>query len=155
MLLLSLLFLFCQYEGWKLNLMYWCFVGYCMGTIWLAQYLKNLACWNPYGFWIWGWINCPVQFLQRLEIWLFLRHCKRILAFYFGWLTLTLSSFCFSDLINFCCCRNLGSNGLTGRIPPELGNLKNLQKLWLDRNRLLGSLPVAGNPDFSSNKTGK
>ncbi|XP_062146615.1 probable LRR receptor-like serine/threonine-protein kinase At1g63430 [Alnus glutinosa] len=50
---------------------------------------------------------------------------------------------------------NLESNGLTGRIPSELGNLKSLQKIWLDRNRLQGYLPVAGNPDFSPNKTGK
>ena len=56
----------------------------------------------------------------------------------------------FSELINFCCCRNLQSNGLTGLIPPELSNLNHLLELRLDRNRLQGSVPAASSPDFSS-----
>ncbi|KAK7287526.1 hypothetical protein RIF29_00807 [Crotalaria pallida] len=39
------------------------------------------------------------------------------------------------------------SNGLTGRLPPELGNLRYLQELRLDRNRLQGSVPAGSRPD--------
>ncbi|KAL0000087.1 hypothetical protein SO802_019689 [Lithocarpus litseifolius] len=53
----------------------------------------------------------------------------------------------FSELINFCCCRNLQSNGLTGLTPPEHSNLNHLLELRLDRNRLQGSVPAASNPD--------
>ncbi|KAG6518098.1 hypothetical protein ZIOFF_021500 [Zingiber officinale] len=37
--------------------------------------------------------------------------------------------------------RNLHSNGFTGKIPPELGKLKNLVELRLDRNMLEGQIP--------------
>lgn len=42
--------------------------------------------------------------------------------------------------------RNLESldlefSGLTGSIPPELGKLRNLKRLWLNGNRLTGSIP--------------
>ncbi|KAG5375463.1 hypothetical protein IGI04_040059 [Brassica rapa subsp. trilocularis] len=43
-------------------------------------------------------------------------------------------------------CRNLQSNGLTGKLPPELGNLKYLKELHIDRNRLRGSLLAASYP---------
>uniref|UniRef100_M4FIL4 Protein kinase domain-containing protein n=1 Tax=Brassica campestris TaxID=3711 RepID=M4FIL4_BRACM len=46
----------------------------------------------------------------------------------------------------FCICRNLQSNGLTGKLPPELGNLKYLKELHIDRNRLQGSLLAASYP---------
>ena len=36
---------------------------------------------------------------------------------------------------------NLGSNRLSGEIPPELGNLTNLQLLHLDHNQLSGEIP--------------
>ena len=36
---------------------------------------------------------------------------------------------------------NLGGNGLTGPIPPELGNLTSLRDLRLDGNRLTGPIP--------------
>ena len=35
------------------------------------------------------------------------------------------------------------TTGLTGPIPAELGDLTNLQELWLDRNRLTGPIPAA------------
>ena len=35
---------------------------------------------------------------------------------------------------------DLGGNGLAGTIPPELGNLVNLQKLILQRNQLSGTI---------------
>jgi hypothetical protein len=43
------------------------------------------------------------------------------------------------------------SNGLTGRLPPELANLKYLQELWLDRNKLEGSIPATSTSNFPSN----
>ncbi len=36
---------------------------------------------------------------------------------------------------------NVYNNRLTGSIPPELGNLNNLQNLYLDTNQLTGSIP--------------
>ena len=36
---------------------------------------------------------------------------------------------------------NLSRNGLTGSIPPELGNLTRLTELWLDGNHLTGAIP--------------
>ena len=36
---------------------------------------------------------------------------------------------------------NLADNGLTGALPPELGNLSDLEFLWLHGNRLTGSIP--------------
>ena len=36
---------------------------------------------------------------------------------------------------------NLGWNGLTGSIPPEIGNLTNLTELYLNENQLTGSIP--------------
>jgi hypothetical protein len=36
----------------------------------------------------------------------------------------------------------MGFNGLTGSIPPELGNLSHLIFLFLDNNQLSGSIPV-------------
>ena len=36
---------------------------------------------------------------------------------------------------------DLHSNGLTGSIPPEIGNLTNLTTLWLWENQLTGSIP--------------
>jgi len=48
-------------------------------------------------------------------------------------------------------CRNLQSNGLTGRLPSELANLKYLQELRLDRNKLEGSVPAASTSNFPSN----
>ena len=49
-------------------------------------------------------------------------------------------------------CISLGANQLTGKIPAELGNLPNLKKLSLDRNRLrvasppnLETCPSSGN----------
>ena len=35
----------------------------------------------------------------------------------------------------------LGDNQLSGPIPPELGNLANLEELWLSNNQLSGSIP--------------
>ena len=51
-------------------------------------------------------------------------------------------------------CRNLESNGLTGRLPPELGKLNNLEELLLDRNRLQGTVPAGSNADFPSSMHG-
>ncbi|CAN6967756.1 unnamed protein product [Brassica rapa subsp. trilocularis] len=48
-------------------------------------------------------------------------------------------------------CRNLQSNGLTGKLPPELGNLKYLKELHIDRNRLRGSLLAASYPSKVNN----
>ncbi|CAF2372244.1 BnaAnng33340D [Brassica napus] len=48
-------------------------------------------------------------------------------------------------------CRNLQSNGLTGKLPPELGNLKYLKELHIDRNRLQGSLLAASYPSKVNN----
>ena len=61
----------------------------------------------------------------------------------------------FSELINFCYCRNLQSNELIGLIPLALSNLNHLLELRLDRNRLQGSVPATSNPDFSSDIRGK
>jgi hypothetical protein len=36
---------------------------------------------------------------------------------------------------------SLGSNQLTGSIPPEIGNLTNLTELYLFNNQLTGSIP--------------
>ena len=36
-----------------------------------------------------------------------------------------------------------GKNKLTGAIPPELGDLTGLTKLWLSRNELTGTIPAA------------
>ncbi|KAI7985141.1 putative LRR receptor-like serine/threonine-protein kinase [Camellia lanceoleosa] len=38
--------------------------------------------------------------------------------------------------------RNLQSNGLTGKLPSELGNFKYLEELRLDRNNLQGNVPA-------------
>ena len=38
---------------------------------------------------------------------------------------------------------NLSDNDLSGGIPPELGNLTNLEWLYLDRNDLSGGIPPA------------
>ena len=61
----------------------------------------------------------------------------------------------FSELINFCCCRNIQSNELIGLIPLALSNLNHLLELRLDRNRLQGSVPATSNPNFSSDIRGK
>lgn len=66
------------------------------------------------------------------------------------WLVLGLS-YWFSYYVS---CRNLQSNGLTGRLPPELGNLGHLEVLQLDRNRLRGTVPAGSNPDFTSSDHG-
>ncbi|KAG2371962.1 uncharacterized protein HKW66_Vig0240830 [Vigna angularis] len=50
--------------------------------------------------------------------------------------------------------RNLQSNGLIGRLPPELGNLRFLQELQLDRNRLQGPIRAGDNSNFASNMHG-
>ncbi|KAJ6349605.1 hypothetical protein OIU77_007061 [Salix suchowensis] len=42
----------------------------------------------------------------------------------------------------------------SGSLPPELGNLKSLQELWLDRNRLQGSVPASSSSDFTSSAFG-
>ena len=44
------------------------------------------------------------------------------------------------DLINLEILR-LGSNELTGSIPPEIGNLTNLTQLFLNSNQLTGTIP--------------
>jgi len=43
---------------------------------------------------------------------------------------------------------------LTGRLPPELGNLRFLQELRLDRNRLQGPIPAGDSSNFGSNMHG-
>lgn len=50
----------------------------------------------------------------------------------------------------FVCARNLQANGLTGKLPSELGNLKNLQELRVDRNKLQGTIPGANFTDLAS-----
>ena len=40
----------------------------------------------------------------------------------------------------------LDHNKLTGEIPKEIGELKNLQELWLSDNQLTGEIPSAMNP---------
>jgi hypothetical protein len=50
---------------------------------------------------------------------------------------------------SFISCRNFHSNGLTGKIPSELGKLQNLVELRLDRNRLKGSIPGSNTGSFS------
>ncbi|KAK6137502.1 hypothetical protein DH2020_028755 [Rehmannia glutinosa] len=47
---------------------------------------------------------------------------------------------------------NLRSNGLTGKLPYELGNLKYLEELRLDRNKFLGAIP--GNSSYPSKTYG-
>ena len=47
--------------------------------------------------------------------------------------------------------RDLHSNGLTGTIPFELGNLAYLAELRLDRNRFSG--PIPGSNDLSSSSS--
>ena len=37
---------------------------------------------------------------------------------------------------------DLDNNGLTGTIPPELGNLADLERLWLGENQLTGAIPA-------------
>ena len=54
----------------------------------------------------------------------------------------------------FCYHRNLQSNGLTGSLPAELGNLKYLQELRLDRNKLQGTVPADNNSAFTANMHG-
>ncbi|MBA0762073.1 hypothetical protein Gotri_024626 [Gossypium trilobum] len=49
---------------------------------------------------------------------------------------------------------NLQSNGLTGSLPAELGNLKYLEELRLDRNRLKGAVPAYSNSTFTANTRG-
>lgn len=51
-------------------------------------------------------------------------------------------------------CRNLESNGLTGTMPQELGNLKYLEELLLDRNKLQGNVPAESSINFTSNVQG-
>lgn len=51
----------------------------------------------------------------------------------------------------FTYCRNLQSNGLSGKLPPELGNLGYLEELYLDRNKLQGTVPAGGNKGLTSN----
>lgn len=54
----------------------------------------------------------------------------------------------------FCFYRNLQSNGLMGNMPTELGNLKYLQELRLDRNKLKGTLPASNGSDYPSDTSG-
>lgn len=50
--------------------------------------------------------------------------------------------------------RNLQSNGLSGRMPSELGNLKDLEELRLDRNKLQGTVPGNNGSRVASNMHG-
>ena len=52
---------------------------------------------------------------------------------------------------------SLNSNGLSGAIPPELGNLANLQRLEFSRNELSGELPpeLGGLPNLTQLGLGK
>ncbi|THG02025.1 hypothetical protein TEA_028605 [Camellia sinensis var. sinensis] len=49
---------------------------------------------------------------------------------------------------------NLQSNGLTGKLPSELGNFKYLEELRLDRNKLQGNVPATNSSDFTSSMHG-
>uniref|UniRef100_A0A803LQN2 Protein kinase domain-containing protein n=1 Tax=Chenopodium quinoa TaxID=63459 RepID=A0A803LQN2_CHEQI len=49
---------------------------------------------------------------------------------------------------------NLLSNGSTGMLYHELGHLKSLQELPLDRNKLLGTVPGAATADYKPNMHG-
>lgn len=60
----------------------------------------------------------------------------------------------FVGLYVFPFCRNLQSNVLTGKLPYELGTLRYLEELRLDRNKLLGTIPAANGSDFSPVKHG-
>ncbi|MCI03782.1 LRR receptor-like kinase, partial [Trifolium medium] len=53
-----------------------------------------------------------------------------------------------------CLLKSLKSNGLTGRLPSEFGNLRYLQEVRLDRNRLQGPVPASGTYNFASNMHG-
>lgn len=59
-----------------------------------------------------------------------------------------------SDQFTYVFCRNLESNGLSGRLPPELGNLRHLEELRLDRNRLEGTVPGSNTSSFVSDVNG-
>lgn len=48
--------------------------------------------------------------------------------------------------------RNLQSNGLVGKLPPELGNLEYLEELRLDRNKLGGILPATSSDSISDTR---
>lgn len=52
------------------------------------------------------------------------------------------------------CCRNLQSNVLTGKLPYELGMLRYLEELRLDRNKFIGTIPAANSSQFSAIKHG-
>ncbi|KAG6383244.1 hypothetical protein SASPL_157011 [Salvia splendens] len=49
---------------------------------------------------------------------------------------------------------NLQSNVLTGKLPYELGMLRYLEELWLDRNKFIGTIPAANSSGFSAIKHG-
>lgn len=38
---------------------------------------------------------------------------------------------------------SLADNRLSGRIPDQMGNLRNLQRVWLNQNQLTGEIPTS------------
>lgn len=79
----------------------------------------------------------------------FVEHHKRVGYYY---LRGCICSFYFLVVDSILCsCRNLESNGLTGALPAELGNLKSLVELRLDRNKLQGTVPAHSSADSVTN----
>lgn len=75
----------------------------------------------------------------------FLSVCCCMYTFLYGFHNVPLSR-----LALLCLCRNLQSNGLTGKLPSELGKLTYLQELRLDRNKLKGTLPASSGSNFTT-----
>ena len=67
---------------------------------------------------------------------------------------LLLLSYLLISLCSFVSLRNLRSNGLTGSLPPELGNLVSLVELHLNKNNLNGIIPASNNTKSSSKTIG-
>lgn len=102
-----------------------------------------------------GFGNESLKWTNSYRDWKFNSTCEHVKEIQYASSYWKLFPLLLTHLCNFMYSyRNLQSNGLTGRLPPELGNLRYLQELWLDSNRLQGPIPASGTYSFASTMHG-